>query len=99
MCYGRLAFLLVSLPIFYPIVTQMTYDPIWFGQVICIVTTMGSIMPPIGICCYVFAGTAKDIPLRTVFGGGLYYIPSYIISILILSLFPCAAVLALSNLV
>lgn len=94
-----LAFLLVSLPIFYPIVMQMGYDPIWFGQVICIVTTMGSIMPPIGICCYVVAGMAKDIPLRTVFRGGLYYIPSYVIAILILTLFPYATVLILSNLV
>ncbi len=94
-----LAFLLVSLPIFYPIVTQMGYDPIWFGQIICIVTTMGSIMPPVGICCYVVAGMAKDIPLRMVFRGGLYYIPSYIIAILILTLFPHATVLILSNLV
>ena len=94
-----LAFLLVSLPIFYPIVTQMGYDPIWFGQVICVVTTMGSIMPPVGICCYVVAGMAKDIPLKTVFRGGLYYIPSYVIAILILTLFPYATVLILSNLV
>jgi C4-dicarboxylate transporter DctM subunit len=94
-----LAFLLVSLPIFYPIVMAMGYDPIWFGQVICIVTTMGSIMPPIGICCYVVAGMAKDIPLATVFRGSLYYIPSYIISIIILMLFPYATVLILSNLV
>ncbi len=94
-----LAFLLVSLPIFYPIVTAMGYDPIWFGQVICIVTTMGAIMPPIGICCYVVAGMAKDIPLGTVFRGGLYYIPSYIISIIVLMLFPYATVLILSNLV
>ncbi|HNT69525.1 MAG TPA: TRAP transporter large permease, partial [Syntrophorhabdaceae bacterium] len=83
-----LAFLLISLPIFYPIAMQMGYDPIWFGQVICIVTTMGSIMPPIGICCYVVAGMAKDIPLATVFRGSFYYIPSYIISIIILMLFP-----------
>ena len=41
-----LAFLLVSLPIFYPLVMEMGYDPIWFGQVITIVTTMGAIMPP-----------------------------------------------------
>jgi C4-dicarboxylate transporter, DctM subunit len=94
-----LAFLLVSLPIFYPIVTAMGYDPIWFGQVICIVTTMGAIMPPIGICCYVVAGMAKDIPLGTVFRGGLWYIPSYIISIIVLMLFPYATVLVLSNLV
>ncbi|MBP8625085.1 MAG: TRAP transporter large permease [Syntrophorhabdales bacterium] len=94
-----LAFLLISLPIFYPIVMAMGYDPIWFGQVICIVTTMGSIMPPIGICCYVVAGMAKDIPLATVFRGAMYYIPSYILSIIVLMLFPYATVLILSNIV
>ena len=93
-----LAFLLVSLPIFYPLVVQLGYDPIWFGQVITIVTTMGSIMPPIGICCYVVAGMS-DIPLGTVFSGGLYYIPSYIVSIVILMISPYWTVLVLSELV
>lgn len=55
----------------------MGYDPIWFGQVITIVNTMGFIMPPIGICCYAVSGMS-GIPLRTVFQGGLYYMPSYI---------------------
>ncbi len=94
-----LAFLLISLPIFYPIAKQLGYDPIWFGQVITVVTTMGSIMPPIGICCYIVAGMAKDIPLGTVFRGSMYYLPSYIVAILILLLFPYATVLILSNLV
>lgn len=94
-----LAFLLVSLPIFYPIVMEMGYDPIWFGQVITIVTTMGAIMPPVGLCCYVVAGMARDIPLATVFKGSFYYIPSYIISILLLLLFPYGTVLVLSNMV
>lgn len=94
-----LAFLLVSLPIFFPLVMQMGYDPVWFGQVITIVTTMGSIMPPIGICCYVVASMAKDIPLGTVFRGGLYYVPSYIVSIILLTASPYWTVLVLSNLV
>jgi len=94
-----LAFLLVSLPIFYPLVMEMGYDPIWFGQVITIVTTMGSIMPPIGICCYVVAGMAKDIPLATVFRGGLYYIPSYVIAIVLLMISPYWTVLVLSDLI
>jgi len=94
-----LAFLLVSLPIFYPLVMQLGYDPIWFGQVICIVTTMGSIMPPIGICCYVVAGMAKDIPLASVFKGAFYYVPAYIISIILLMFSPYWTVLVLSNLV
>jgi C4-dicarboxylate transporter, DctM subunit len=75
------------------------YDPIWFGQVITIVTTMGAIMPPIGICCYVVAAMAKDIPLATVFRGALYYIPAYIVTLIILALFPFGTVLILSNLV
>lgn len=94
-----LAFLLVSLPIFFPLVIQMGYDPIWFGQVITIVTTMGSIMPPVGICSYVVHGMAKDIPLATVFRGGMYYIPSYILSIALLMASPYWTVLVLSNLV
>jgi len=93
-----LAFLLVSLPIFYPLVVQLGYDPIWFGQVITIVTTMGSIMPPIGICCYVVSGMS-GIPLATVFRGSFYYMPSYIVSILILMISPYWTVLVLSDLV
>ncbi len=54
---------------------------------------------PIGICCYVVAGMAKDIPLGTVFRGSFYYIPSYIISIIVLMLFPYATVMVLSDLV
>jgi tripartite ATP-independent transporter DctM subunit len=94
-----LAFLLISLPIFFPLVTQLGYDPIWFGQVITIVTTMGAIMPPIGICCYVVASMAKDIPIGTIFRGTIYYIPAYIISILILMLSPYWTVMVLSDLV
>ena len=93
-----LAFLLVSLPIFYPLVVQLGYDPIWFGQVITIVTTMGSIMPPIGICCYVVSGMS-GIPLATVFRGGFYYLPSYIVSVVILMVSPRWTVLVLSDLV
>jgi len=93
-----LAFLLVSLPIFYPLVMQLGYDPIWFGQVITIVTTMGSIMPPIGICCYVVSGMS-GIPLGTVFRSGLYYIPSYVFSIGVLMVSPYWTVLVLSDMV
>jgi len=94
-----LAFLLISLPIFYPLVTGMGYDPIWFGQVVTITTTLGSITPPVGICCYVIHGMARDIPLADVFNGGLYYIYAYVAVIVILMLFPDETVLFLSRLV
>jgi len=56
-------------------------------------------MPPIGICCYVVAGMAKDIPIGTVFRGSFYYIPTYIIANILLMLSPYWTVLVLSNLV
>ena len=94
-----LAFLLISLPIFYPLVLGMGYDPIWFGQIVTIVTTLGSIMPPIGICCYIVAGMAENISLSEVFRGAFYYVPAYLLTLALLMLFPYATVLALSNLV
>jgi C4-dicarboxylate transporter, DctM subunit len=94
-----LAFLLVSLPIFFPLVLSLGYDPIWFGQMITIVTTLGAITPPIGICCFVIAGMSKDIQIEQVFKGSLYYIPAYILTALIVWVFPEWTVLALANLV
>jgi C4-dicarboxylate transporter DctM subunit len=93
-----LAFLLVSLPIFYPLVIQLGYDPIWFAQAVTIVTTMGAIMPPIGICCYVVSGMS-GIPLATVFRGCFYYLPAYVVSIAILMIFPYWTVMVLSDMV
>jgi len=94
-----LAFLLISLPIFYPLVLGMGYDPVWFGQVVTIATTLGSITPPVGICCYIIHGMAREIPLTDVFRGGLYYIPSYLVVMAILMLFPYGTVLFLAGLV
>jgi tripartite ATP-independent transporter DctM subunit len=94
-----LAFLLISLPIFYPLVEAMGYDPIWFGVLICLVTTLGAITPPIGICCYVIGGMCKDIPIEKVFRGSLYYIPAYLITLAIMMLLPYWTVLLLANLV
>ena len=94
-----LAFLLISLPIFFPLAQSMGYDPTWFGVVICLVTTMGAITPPIGISCYVIAGMAKEISIEQIFKGALYYIPAYIITLILMILFPRWTVMVLSNLI
>uniref|UniRef100_A0A7C4ETM4 TRAP transporter large permease n=1 Tax=Desulfomonile tiedjei TaxID=2358 RepID=A0A7C4ETM4_9BACT len=83
-----LGFLLVSIPIFFPLVTHMGYDPIWFGCTLTVVTTMGAITPPVGISVYVVAGMNKDIPMGTIFKGVLYFIPAYIITIILLMGYP-----------
>ncbi len=85
-----LAFLLISLPIFFPLVEQLGYDPVWFGVLLCLVTTLGAITPPVGICCFVVAGMNKDIPMERVFQGTLYYLPAFLLTVLILMLWPQA---------
>jgi tripartite ATP-independent transporter DctM subunit len=83
-----LAFLLITVPIFYPVALQLGYDPIWFGVMITLVTTMGAITPPVGISAYIVSGMAKDIPLATVFKGVVWFIPSYIITMVLMEVFP-----------
>jgi C4-dicarboxylate transporter DctM subunit len=88
MVMDALGFLLISIPIFFPIATQLGYDPIWFGCILTVVTTMGAITPPVGICAYVVSGMAEDIPLSTVFKGVLWFIPAYAITMAVMIFFP-----------
>ncbi|MCX7856450.1 MAG: TRAP transporter large permease [Deltaproteobacteria bacterium] len=83
-----LAFLLITIPIFFPVAQKLGYDPIWFGVVLTVVTTMGAVTPPVGISAYIVSGMSKEIPLSVVFKGVLFFLPSYILTLLILNLFP-----------
>jgi C4-dicarboxylate transporter DctM subunit len=88
MVMDALGFLLISIPIFFPIATQLGYDPIWFGCIITVVTTMGAVTPPVGICAYVVSGMAENIPLSTVFKGVLWFIPAYCVTMAVMIIFP-----------
>ena len=83
-----LALLLITIPIFFPVARQLGYDPIWFGVTITVVTTLGAVTPPVGATTYVVGGMAKDVPLEEVFKGVAYFLPAYLICVVILMLFP-----------
>ena len=83
-----LALLLITIPIFFPVAMELGYDPIWFGVTITVVTTLGAVTPPVGATTYVVGGMAKDVPLEDVFKGVAYFLPAYLLCILILMLFP-----------
>ena len=83
-----LALLLITIPIFFPVAQQLGYDPIWFGVTITVVTTLGAVTPPVGATTYVVGGMAKDVPLESVFKGVAYFLPAYLLCILILMVFP-----------
>jgi tripartite ATP-independent transporter DctM subunit len=83
-----LALLLITIPIFFPVAAELGYDPIWFGVTITVVTTLGAVTPPVGATTYVVGGMAGDIPLEDVFRGVAYFLPAYLVCILMLMLVP-----------
>ncbi len=83
-----LALLLITVPIFFPVATTLGYDPLWFGVVITVITTLGAITPPVGATTYVVGAMAKDTSLKDVFKGIAYFIPAYLFCVLLLMIFP-----------
>ncbi|HOK09863.1 MAG TPA: TRAP transporter large permease [Candidatus Hydrogenedens sp.] len=69
-----LALILLTIPIFYPVIQQLGYDPIWFGVMIVLLTQIGVISPPVGINVYVVSGMERDLPLSTVFRGSIPFL-------------------------
>jgi len=83
-----LALVTLTIPIFYPVVLAMGFDPIWFGVIIVLVTGMGVITPPVGINVYIVKGIAQDVSLETIFKGILPFLGALIIAVAILVAFP-----------
>ena len=83
-----LALIMLTVPIFYPVITKLGFDPIWFGVVIVLVTQMGVITPPVGANVYVVSGVARDVPLEVIFKGCLPFLFALIIETLLLIPFP-----------
>jgi len=83
-----LALLLITIPIFFPVSSELGYDPIWFGVIITVITTLGAVTPPVGATTYVVAGMTQDVSLEGVFKGVMFFIPAYLICVALLMAFP-----------
>jgi tripartite ATP-independent transporter DctM subunit len=83
-----LALITLTVPIFFPVVKELGFDPIWFGVIIVLVTEIGVISPPEGINVFVIKGIAKDVPLQTVFRGVMPYLYAMIAAAIILLFVP-----------
>jgi C4-dicarboxylate transporter, DctM subunit len=83
-----LAMIMLTIPIFFPVVQTLGFDPIWFGVVIVLITEMGVITPPVGINVYVVYGVARDVPLEKIFRGVYPMLISLLVCNLLLILFP-----------
>jgi tripartite ATP-independent transporter DctM subunit len=88
-----LGMILLTIPIFYPVVLELGFDPIWFGITIVLITEMGVITPPVGINVYVVNAIAKDVPLEVIFKGIFPLLLALLVCNVILIFFPQIALI------
>ncbi len=85
---NALPVLILTLPVVFPTVISLGFDPIWFGVLLVILVEIGQITPPIGMSVFALQGVAKDVPMYTVFAGVFPFWLVLVAVIIILIIFP-----------
>ena len=83
-----MAMIILSIPIFFPIVSNLGFDPIWFGVLVVVVVELALITPPMGINVFVIKGLAKDTPLSEIFLGVWPFCVALVLLIVLIIAFP-----------
>ncbi len=83
-----MAIMVLTLPVVFPLVVQMGFDPIWFGVVITLFIEMGLITPPVGINVFVISGIAREVPIYTIFRGIVPFFIAMVFCLVFLITFP-----------
>jgi len=86
-----LAMVILTVPIIFPVVTHLGFDPIWFGVIIVMTVELGLIHPPVGMIVFVIKSVVQDVSFTTIFKGVLPFIITDLIRLLILISFPIIA--------
>jgi len=83
-----MSMILLTIPVFFPLVKGLGYDPIWFGVVVVLVVEMAMITPPVGMNVWVISGIAKNVPMEVIFRGIVPFVLVEILFIILLIAFP-----------
>jgi len=83
-----LAIMFLTLPIVFPVVLGLGFDPIWFGVTVTLLIEMGLITPPVGMNIYVISGVAKDVPMERIFRGAFPFFLAMVVCLFLLLVFP-----------
>jgi len=86
-----MAMIILTVPIIYPLIVQLGFDPIWFGIIIVMVVELGLIHPPVGMNVFVIKSVVKDVSFTTIFKGVLPFVATDLIRLVILIAFPVIA--------
>ncbi|QIE57035.1 TRAP transporter large permease [Pikeienuella piscinae] len=83
-----LSMILLTIPIFFPIVVDLGFDPIWFGIFAVMVTELSLITPPVGLNLFVIKGVIGDVPMGAIYRGIVPFIMADLVRILLIIAFP-----------
>ena len=86
-----MAMIILTVPIIYPVIIQLGFDPIWFGIIIVMTVELGLIHPPVGMNVFVIKSVVKDVSFMTIFKGVIPFVLTDILRLLILISFPIIA--------
>jgi tripartite ATP-independent transporter DctM subunit len=86
-----LAMVILTVPIIFPVIKELGFDPIWFGIIIVMTVELGLIHPPVGMIVFVIKSVIQDVTFATIFRGVLPFIVTDIIRLIILIAFPIIA--------
>jgi len=88
-----LSLMVITLPIVFPVITGLGFDPIWFGVIMVLVLEMGLISPPVGVNCFVVKSVVPHVPLADIFKGIMPFWLAMIVCIMLLIAVPKIALL------
>jgi len=83
-----ISMMVLTMPVIFPVVKALGFDPIWFGVVCVIMMEAGLITPPVGLNVYTLAGVAKDVPMATIFRGAFPFLFAMLAVTIIITIFP-----------
>jgi TRAP-type C4-dicarboxylate transport system permease large subunit len=86
-----LAMIILTVPIIFPVIKQMGFDPIWFGVIIVMTVELGLIHPPVGMNIFVIKSVIDDVRISTIFYGVIPFIITDILRLMLLVAFPILA--------
>ena len=84
----ELTMVLLTLPVFFPVVTALGYDPVWFGVLIVLVVQVGLISPPVGMNMFVMSALLKHVPMSAIFRGSAIFCVPLVIGLVLVMAFP-----------
>jgi tripartite ATP-independent transporter DctM subunit len=86
-----ISMMVLTMPVIFPVIMNLGFDPIWFGVVAVLMMEAGLLTPPLGLNVFTVAGVAKEVPLQTIFKGILPFLLAIFAVVAFLSVFPHVA--------